>query len=107
MIYEVRVANYGQERELNCTEEEREIFRRVCEMFPEETFRLVRVSPDYVTIRRGAWDIVRCKYTMRAKWLMFPTLEAKQVKHYIDGLQYVEDYEAAIQESIAMSKKYK
>lgn len=101
-----KIQNHGQERAVNCTDGEREIFERVCELFPEERLRLVRVSDAYVTIKRGSWDIVRCKYTDRAKWLMFPTLEAKQVKHYIDGTEYVEDYEASIKDSLELSKTY-
>lgn len=98
--------NYGQERDLVCTEEEREIFNRVVDEFPDEPLRLTRVSDNYVSIKRGEWDIVRLKYTNRAKWLMFPTYEIKQTKHRIERTVEVEDYFATIKESIETAKKY-
>lgn len=107
MDYEVKVANYGQERELNCTPEELEISERVLAEFPDERLRLVCVSNDYATVKRGSWDIVRLKYTKRAKWLMFPTLEAKKVKHYIERPDEVDDYMALIKDSIDHAKKWK
>ena len=103
---EIRFANYGQEREINATPEELQIADWIIREFPDERLRLVRVSDAYVTVKRGSWDIVRLKYTKRAKWLMFPTLEAKQVKHYIESWDEVEDYEAAIADSIRIAKKY-
>ena len=103
---EIKFANYGQERTINATPEELQIAEWIINEFPDERLRLLRVSDAYVTIKRGSWDIVRLKYTKRAKWLMFPTLEAKQVKHYIDNPEEVEDYEAAIKDSIEIAKKY-
>lgn len=103
----VKVANYGQEREINATPEEMQIANWILNRFPDVRFRLVRKSNDYLTLKSGSWDIVRFKYTDRAKWLMFPTLEAKQVKHYIDGTEYVEDYVASIKDSLEIAKKFK
>ena len=106
IISGVSIANYGQERELNARPEEEEIANRVLGMFPDEKLRLVRKSNEYVTLKRGAWDIVRIKYTERAKWLMFPTIEAKKKKHYIEDVSEVEDYEASIRGSIETAKKF-
>ena len=103
---EIKFGNYGQERDLICTEEERAIFERVRDEFPDADLRLVRVSDNYVTIKLGEWDIVRFKYTNRAKWIMTPIIETKQKKHQLDGPEYVEDFFAAIQESIDHAKKY-
>lgn len=103
---EIKFANYGQERNVNATPEEIQIAEWIINEYPDDDLRLTRVSNDYVTIKRGEWDIVRFKYTDRAKWLMFPTLEAKQAKHYIDNPEEVEDYEAAIKDSIEIAKKY-
>ena len=102
----VKIANYGQKREINSTPEELEIAEWIINEFPDEHLRLVRVSDSYVTVKRGSWDIVRLKYTKRAKWLMFPTYEAKQVKHYIDTPQEVEDYVATIKVSIETAKSF-
>ena len=102
----ITFANYGQEREINATPEELQIAEWILNEFPDDKLRLVRNSDAYVTVKRGSWDIVRLKYTKRAKWLTFPTLEAKQVKHYIDDPDEVEDFEATIKDSIEIAKKY-
>ena len=102
----LKFANYGQERQIDATPEELQIADWVLNEFPDEKLRLVRASDSYITIKRGSWDIVRLKYTERAKWLMFPTLEAKQAKHYIDAPDEVEDFEASIKDSIEIAKKY-
>ena len=102
----IEFQNHGQERDLICTEQEREIFDLIVAEFPDENLRLTRLSDNYVSIKRGEWDIVRFKYTKRAKWLMFPTIEAKQVKHYIEDLDETEDYVAAIKDSLEIAKKY-
>ena len=103
----IKFANYGQEREINATPEELQIAEWILNEFPDERLRLLRISDAYVTIKRGSWDIVRLKYTERAKWLMFPTLEAKQVKHRIEDVEEVEDYVASIADSIATAKRFK
>lgn len=99
-------SNYGQEREINCTPEERTIFNFVAATFPDDDLKLVRVSDNYVTVRRGVWDIVRLKFTRRAKWLMFPTAESGQKKHYIERPAQIEDCVDIIRESIETAKKY-
>jgi len=102
----VKVTGAGAERDLVCTEEERAMFDWISEHFPDDDLRLVRVSENYVTVKRGEWDIVRMKFTNRAKWLMFPTYEIKQIKHRIERTAEIEDFEAIIQESIETAKKY-
>lgn len=102
----VILANYGQERDLVCTEEEREMFNWISARFPDDDLRLVRVSDNYVTVKRGEWDIVRMKFTNRAKWLSFPVLESASAKHQIDRPAEIEGFEAAIKESIEHTKKY-
>lgn len=101
-----KVGAYGQERDLICTEEEREMFNWIAEHFPDEDLRLVRVSDNYVTIKRGRWDIVRMKFTNRAKWIMIPYVEVKQVKHEIERPEEIENFEAAMWEAIEYAKKY-
>lgn len=74
------LSNYGQERELVCTEEEREIFdiiRSLCDDYNLESsvLKLVRKSDDYVSAVMpssqgyGLMDLARIKYTNRAKWI--------------------------------------
>ena len=102
----VSIANYGQEREVNANPDENEIAEWVLNYFPSENLRLIRKSNEYVTVKRGDWDIVRIKYTERAKWLMFPTIEAKQKKHYLEDKFEVENYVAAMHDSIEHAKQY-
>ena len=102
----VSIANYGQEREINAKPAEQQMADWILREFPDERLRLVRKSDEYVTIKRGSWDIVRIKYAPRAKWLMFPTLEAKQIKHYIEDPSEVLDFAASIKESINIAKSF-
>lgn len=102
----ISVSDYGQERDLICTEEEREIYARVCGMLEDTAPRLVRTSKDYVTIKYGDYDLLRLKYTNRSKWLVFPMLESGSVKHYIDGLEDLEDYRTVIEDSLAEIKRF-
>lgn len=94
------------ERDLICTEEERAIFERIKSEFPDVDLRLVRVSDNYVSIKFGDWDIVRLKYTNRAKWIMIPIIETKQKKHDLEGPESVESHFEAIRKSIDHAKKY-
>ena len=102
---ELKFANYGQERDVNATPEEYQIAGIILGEFPDESLRLVRVSDGYVTIKRNDWDIVRFKYTDRAKWLMFPIIETRK-KHRIEDVSEVEDFFAAVADSINHAKKY-
>ena len=86
--------------------EEKEIAEWIINYFPDEPLKLVRMTDAYVTIKRNDWDIVRLKYTDRAKWLMFPSIEAKQKKHYLEDKFEVENYVAAMHDSIEHAKRY-
>ena len=101
----LKVANYGQERELVCTEEEREIFDLISDHFPTDELRLVRVSDDYVTIKRNEWDIARIKYTNRAKWIILPCIEVGSVRHKIQSVDDCAAYFDQIRESIEIARK--
>ena len=74
------ISNYGQERELNCTEQEIEIFdiiRSVCDddNLESDYLKLIRRSDNYVSVvlpsskGYGDMDLARIKYTSRAKWI--------------------------------------
>ena len=102
----ITFSNYGEHPEVNATPEEQKIAEWIINEYPDEDLRLTRMTSNYVTVKRGEWDIVRLKYTKRAKWLMFPTLEANQEKHYIENYDEIEDFEAAIKDSIEIAKKY-
>lgn len=74
------ISNYGQERELNCTDQEHEIYdiiRSVCDddNLESDYIKLMRKSGDYVSVVMtssqgyGDMDLARIKYTSRAKWI--------------------------------------
>lgn len=105
--YSFSVGNYGQERDLICTEPERQIFEIVLEMAGEllldpEVLRLARVSDNYVSIVMdstkgyGAMDVARFKYTNRAKWIKYgPRFKKTDIEVPDDVREYPEELVAA------------
>lgn len=101
--FRVSLGNYGQERDLVCTEEERIIFRiisRICEenKLDVTPLRLTRTSDNYVSAVMdsgsdyGAMDMARIKYTNRAKWIMLgPDFKKTQISRPEDVLKMAED----------------
>lgn len=101
--FRVSLGNFGQERDLVCTEEERIIFRiisRICEEnnLDVTPLRLTRVSDNYVSAVMdsgsdyGAMDTARIKYTNRAKWIMLgPDFKKTQISRPEDVLKMAED----------------
>ena len=102
----IKIANYGQERERIATESEIEIFEIVKSLTGSEQLELVRKSDDYVTAVLGEWDLARFKYTPRAKWIVFPVLEAGSKKHRIEAPGDVASYAEILTDSIAHIEKY-
>lgn len=99
------IANYGQERDLVCTEEERKIFKIICEI-SGSNLELVRRSDNYVSAVLGEWDVARIKYTNRAKWIQFPIFDRGSAKHRITSVEDVRDFAGIITDSIEHIKKY-
>lgn len=97
--FRVSFGNYGQERDLVCTEEERIIFRiisRICEEnnLDVTPLRLTRTSDNYVSAVMGAdaLDVARIKYTNRAKWIKFgPEFKKADISRPEDVLNMSED----------------
>ncbi len=103
----LRFAHYGDEREVNATDEEDQIFDVIRSMVTDpEQLELVRKSDSYVTAVIGEWDLARFKYTDRAKWIIFPNVEAKAQKHYIEDPEDVLSFADLLAESIAHIDKY-
>lgn len=108
------LSNYGQERELVCTEEEREIFdiiRSICDDYNLDSgiLELVRKSDDYVTaIMRsqsgyGLMDVARIKYTNRAKWIkLCPEFE----RVYLSDPEDVASMTDGIRRAYLFNQKY-
>ena len=101
----INFANYGQERDINATDEELKIFEALRETTGRE-LRLCRKSDSYVTAMFGEWDLARFKYTQRAKWVSFPTAEVGPPKHRITHPEEAVSFTDLIAESLAIIDKY-
>lgn len=106
MKAEIKFANYGQERERIATESEAQIFELLKQMSGIDELRLVRKCDDYVTAMFGEWDVARIKYTPRAKWVVFPTVEKGSTKHRIESPEEVLQLDDLLQKSIEHIRKY-
>lgn len=69
---EINFANYGQDRELNATTQELELFeylKAIC-----SDLELCRKSDSYLTATIHDQDVARFKFTPRAMWIKFPNV---------------------------------
>lgn len=101
-IPSVKIANYGQERDVNCTEQEREIYDIIRSLLDDynlesDVLRLVRKSDSYVSAVMessgdyGLMDLARIKYTDRAKWIKIgPDFEKIALHDTEDVTKYAE-----------------
>lgn len=89
-------AHYGEDRELNATEEQLKIDEYIQSLCPVS--KLTRVSDDYLTIKCVETDICRFKFTDRARWIMFPYLKDKS-KRRMTSLDELPSFDDAITES--------
>ena len=101
---DIKFANYGQERDVNATDEELEIFETLKEATGRD-LRLVRNSDSYVTAALGEWDLARFKFTQRAKWVSFPTAEVGPPKHRINSPKDVATFKDLLTQSIEIIQK--
>lgn len=102
----IQFLNYGQERERIATESELEIFDLLRSMANRDSLELVRKSDNYVSAVLGDWDLARFKYTPRAKWISFPTIEAASAKHKITDPSDVASFADLLTQSLAHIDKY-
>lgn len=101
----VQFAHYGERRDLNATDEEKTIFEILQEMSPKE-LEFCRVSENYVTAKLGEWDVARFKYTDRARWIKFPTVESSKEKHLLESPDDVRDFDELVKTTLAHIEKY-
>ena len=107
---DIKFANYGQDRDLNCTDEEAQIFGALQEYFQSinldpNQLHLVRRSGSYVTAVFRGWDLARFKYTPRAKWIAFPSVEVGPPKHRISTPDEAVSFADLLTESIRVITK--
>ena len=102
---DIKFTNYGQERDVNATDEELKIFEALREVAGRD-LRLVRKSDSHVTAVLGEWDLARFKFTQRAKWVSFPAVEVGPPKHKITRPEEAAGFADLIAESLAVIDKY-
>lgn len=110
-LFRVSLGNYGEERDLVCTEQERIIFRIITHICAENNLdvspiRLTRRSDNYVSVVMdsgndyGAMDLARVKYTNRAKWIKFgPEFKKVDISAPEDVLQMSDNVLIAYREN--------
>lgn len=108
----VSFGNYGQERDLICTEPERDIFdtvRSLCDdvNLDADLLQLVRVSDNYVSIVMesgsgyGLLDVLRMKYTNRAKWIKIaPRFSKIDIDDPEDIVEYADEIRDAYRQNV-------
>ncbi len=77
---ELSFSNYGQNREVNATDEELEMFNLICQCTEADDLELVCRSDNYVSASIGPTDVARFKFTKRAKWILLPYLTNTKIK---------------------------
>lgn len=102
---ELKFSHYGELREVNATDEELMIFEALKEATGRD-LRLVRRSDSYVTAVLGEWDLVRFKYTNRAKWVAFPAAEVGPPKHRITSPEEAVSFTELIDNSLVTIDKF-
>lgn len=102
---EVKFANYGQERGLDATDGEIKIFETLINMTGLDRLKMVRKSDSYVTAIYRGWDLARFKYTQRAKWIAFPTVEVGPPKHRIVNPEDVTGFGELLTKSLEIIEK--
>lgn len=99
-------AHYGEERDVNATEDDLKICELVAALLPEDDCRLLRRSDQYLTFALGDYDIIRFKWTDRARWIILPLVEAKAKKHYLETIEDIKGFKDEIIKSYDLAKKW-
>lgn len=97
---EFMISNYGQERGVNATEKELEVFSVIVDVLNQaghdaSILELTRKASGYVTAvirseRYGPLDICRFKFTDKASWIVVPCCGTKKI--YITDPEDVRQY---------------
>lgn len=102
----IKFAHYGEERTLEATAEESQIFEILREMAAPKEIRFVRKSDNYVTVKLGDWDLARFKYTDLTAWIFFPTLEQQKDKHKLSDPEDVRSFSDLVRKTLEHIEKY-
>lgn len=100
MDYGIKFAHYGEDRDVNPTVDEFDLFGQILVIIGEsgrdvDKIRLVRRSDKYLTACVYETDICRFKLTDRTKWIELPYSDQGRLKvkitHQQDIHQYAEE----------------
>lgn len=97
-------AHYGEERELNATPEELMIAEYVAGLF--DGAEIVRVSSSYITVKKGDWDVIRIKYSDRARWVKIPLIDPGSTKRSLQSADDVKGFKEDILKALEHIAKY-
>lgn len=107
VLYNLEFAHYGEEREIDATDEEIAIAEMFIAMLPSsEGCRIVRKSDAYITLEFGVSDLARIKYTEKARWVNLPIVDLGKVKRRFDDISEVEQFKDDIIRSYEWIKQY-
>ena len=107
VLNNLEFAHYGEERDLNATDEELAIAEMFIAMLPSpEDCRIVRKSDAYITLEFGVSDLARIKYTEKARWVNLPIVDLGKVKRRFDDISEVEQFKDDIIRSYEWIKQY-
>ena len=96
-------SNYGQDRDLKATESELQIFDKLKALSGKD-LKLVRKSDNYLTAELDGIDLVRFKYTDRARWIQFP-YAGNAKKAHIESPEEMIEFEDAIKAAVDIVSK--
>lgn len=100
---ELQFANYGQMKDLNCTEDELVMYDLLRSLTGASDLEFVRRSDSYVTAAIGDTDVARFKFTPRAKWIMFPY--QTNTKYKIASPEDVNEYAQEAVDAVETARK--
>ena len=106
-IIKLEFAHYGENRPLNATDNELKVAELVLGMLPpSDDYDIVRKSNDYITVIKGEWDVVRIKFTEKARWVNIPGVDKGGTKRRIENVEDVERFRDELLKSYEYILKY-
>lgn len=107
----ISFAHYGEERDVNATDEEKQMFSILQNMlkargYDPDQLDLVRKSNNCVAAAIGPDDLARFKYTDKVSWVIFPAAEVGAVKHRISSVSDLETFNDLFDAQIENMLKY-
>lgn len=96
----------AEKYDVNASDDDLKIFEHIKALCPD--IQLVRKTENYLTVTYKEFDVVRFKYTDRAKWLNICFLDLGKVKRRFESLEDLVQFDEDIKKSyeIALNDGY-